>query len=61
MPGAVPATSTAALANATIKYALALANKGWEQACADDPALESGLNVHDGKILYKAVADAHNL
>ena len=61
MPGAVPATSTAALANATIKYALALANKGWEQACADDPALERGLNVHDGKILYKAVADAHNL
>ncbi len=61
MPGAVPATSTAALANATIKYALALANKGWEQACADDPALERGLNVHDGKVLYKAVADAHNL
>jgi alanine dehydrogenase len=61
MPGAVPATSTAALANATIKYALALANKGWEQACADDPALERGLNVHEGVIRYKAVAEAHNL
>jgi alanine dehydrogenase len=61
MPGAVPATSTAALANATIKYALALANKGWEQACADDPALERGLNVHEGKIRYAAVAQAHNL
>jgi alanine dehydrogenase len=61
MPGAVPATSTAALANATIKYALALANKGWEQACADDPALGKGLNVHEGKIKYKAVATAHGL
>ena len=61
MPGAVPATSTAALANATIKYALALANKGWEQACADDPALGKGLNVHEGKIKYQAVATAHVL
>ena len=61
MPGAVPATSTAALANATIKYALALANKGWEQACADDPALGKGLNVHEGKIMYQAVATAHGL
>jgi len=61
MPGAVPATSTAALANATIKYALALANKGWEAACHDDGALASGLNVHDGKILYSAVAAAHGL
>ena len=61
MPGAVPATSTAALANATIKYALALANKGWEQACADDPALGKGLNVHEGKIKYQAVATAHGL
>lgn len=61
MPGAVPATSTAALANATIKYALALANKGWEQACAEDPALGKGLNVHEGKIMYQAVATAHGL
>jgi alanine dehydrogenase len=61
MPGAVPATSTAALANATIKYALALANKGWEQACADDDALARGLNVHEGKIMYSAVAHAHGL
>jgi alanine dehydrogenase len=61
MPGAVPATSTYALANATIKYGLALANKGWEKAIADDANLAKGLNVHEGKIMYKAVADAHNL
>ena len=61
MPGAVPATSTAALANATIKYALALANKGWEKACADDAALAKGLNVHEGKIMYAAVSQAHGL
>ena len=61
MPGAVPATSTYALANATIKYGLALANKGWEKAIADDVNLAKGLNVHEGKIMYKAVADAHNL
>ena len=61
MPGAVPATSTAALANATIKYALALANKGWEKACADDAGLAKGLNVHEGKIMYEAVATAHGL
>ncbi len=61
MPGAVPATSTFALANATIRYALALANKGWEKALADDPALGAGLNVHQGKIYYEAVAHAHGL
>ena len=61
MPGAVPATSTYALANATIKYGLALANKGWEKAIADDANLAKGLNVHEGKIMYKAVAEAHNL
>jgi alanine dehydrogenase len=61
MPGAVPATSTAALSNATLKYSLALANKGWEQALADDPGFEAGLNVHDGSIKYAAVATAHNL
>jgi alanine dehydrogenase len=59
MPGAVPATSTAALSNATLKYSLALANKGWEQAMSDDGALAAGLNVHEGKIMYAAVAAAH--
>lgn len=59
MPGAVPATSTAALSNATLKYSLALANKGWEQAMADDSGLAAGLNVHEGKIMYAAVAAAH--
>jgi alanine dehydrogenase len=61
MPGAVPATSTYALANATIKYGLALANKGWQKALADDANLAKGLNVHEGKIMYEAVAMAHNL
>jgi len=61
MPGAVPATSTYALANATIKSGLALANKGWEKALADDAHLAKGLNVHEGKIMYAAVAKAHNL
>lgn len=59
MPGAVPATSTAALSNATLKYSLALANKGWEQAMSDDAGLAAGLNVHEGKIMYAAVAAAH--
>jgi alanine dehydrogenase len=61
MPGAVPATSTFALANATIKYGLTLANKGWQKATQDDAALAKGLNVHEGKIYYDAVAKAHNL
>ena len=61
MPGAVPATSTYALANATIGYGLALANKGWQRAIADDASLALGLNVHEGKILYPAVAKALNL
>jgi alanine dehydrogenase len=61
MPGAVPATSTYALANATIKYGLALANKGWQKALADDASLAKGLNVHEGRIMYEAVAKAHNL
>jgi alanine dehydrogenase len=61
MPGAVPATSTHTLANATIKYGLALANKGWQKALADDASLAKGLNVHEGKIMYEAVAKAHNL
>jgi alanine dehydrogenase len=61
MPGAVPATSTAALSNATLRYSLALANKGWEQAMKDDAVLAKGLNVHEGKVVYKAVAEAHGL
>lgn len=59
MPGAVPFTSTYALSNATLPYALALANKGWVNALAGDPALAKGLNVHEGKIYYPAVAEAH--
>jgi len=61
MPGAVPATSTYALANATIKYGLALANKGWQKALDEDANLAKGLNVHEGKIMYAAVAKAHDL
>lgn len=61
MPGAVPFTSTYALSNATLPYALALANKGWMKALAEDPALIKGLNVHESKVYYKAVADAHGL
>lgn len=59
MPGAVPVASTYALTNATLPYALALANKGWELAIEEDPALDRGLNVHAGKIRYSAVALAH--
>ncbi|MCX6443336.1 MAG: alanine dehydrogenase [Actinobacteria bacterium] len=59
MPGAVPVASTYALTNATLPYALALANQGWAVACAKDPNLAKGLNVHEGKIYYSAVAEAH--
>ncbi len=58
MPGAVPATSTRALTNATLPYVVALANKGWTKALGDDPALLQGLNVHDGVITHPAVAHA---
>lgn len=61
MPGAVPYTSTVALTNATLPYALQLANKGWQQACRDNMDLKLGLNVVDGKIVYKGVADAFGL
>ena len=57
IPGAAPNTSTAALTNATLKYALALADKGWKKACREDAALYKGLNVVEGKITFKAVAD----
>ena len=61
IPGAVPFTSTLALTNATLPYTLALACKGWKQACLDDPALALGLNVVEGKVTYKAVADVFGL
>lgn len=56
MPGAVPHTSTYALTNVTLPYAIALANKGWRQACIDDHSLALGLNVHQGHVVYAAVA-----
>jgi alanine dehydrogenase len=58
MPGAVPNTSTYALTNATLPYAVALANKGWVRAITDDGALALGLNAHAGAITYSPVADA---
>ena len=61
IPGAVPYTSTLALTNATLPYTIALANKGWQKACKDDAALAKGLNVVEGKVTYKAVADVWNL
>ena len=61
IPGAVPNTSTLALTNATLRYALALADKGWRQACKDDPALYKGLNIVNGKVVFKAVADVFDM
>ena len=61
MPGAVPMTSTEALTNATIDYAIDIANKGWKKACNDNVPLKKGLNIVNGEIVYKAVADAFNL
>jgi alanine dehydrogenase len=61
MPGAVPYTSTLALTNATLPYALKLANNGWKKACKENEDLLKGLNVVQGKVVYKAVADAFNL
>jgi alanine dehydrogenase len=58
MPGAVARTSTIALGNATMPFMLSLANKGWRQACEDDPHLLAGLNVHAGKLTYYAVGKA---
>ena len=61
IPGAVPFTSTLALTNATLPYAVALANKGWKKACTDDPALKRGLNAVEGKITFEAVAQVFGL
>ncbi len=61
MPGAVPRTSTIALTNATLPYAIQLANKGWKQACTDSLPLRKGLNVVDGKVVYEGVAEAFGM
>ena len=61
MPGAVPYTSTLALTNATLPYALQLANKGWKKACTENEELKKGLNIANGKIVYKGVSDAWDL
>ncbi|MEU1811751.1 alanine dehydrogenase [Micromonospora sp. WMMD1076] len=61
MPGAVPNTSTYALTNVTLPYALELANQGWQQALRNDPALALGLNTHAGKVVYGPVAEAHGM
>lgn len=61
IPGAVPYTSTLALTNATLPYALQLADNGWRKACACNEELRKGLNVVEGKVVYKEVAEAWNL
>lgn len=61
MPGAVPYTSTLALTNCTLPYILQLAAKGWQQACAANAELAKGLNIVNGKVVYKGVADAFQL
>jgi len=61
MPGAVPYTSTLALTNATLPYAIRLANQGWKRACQESTELRNGLNVIHGEVVYKAVADAFGL
>jgi len=61
MPGAVPNTSTWALSNATLPYILQLADKGWEKAVAENPALKAGLSTHKGQIYSAPVAEARGL
>jgi len=61
MPGAVPYTSTLGLTNVTLPYALDIANKGWKEAVEDDKELRKGLNIVNGKIVYKDVADAFDM
>lgn len=61
IPGAVPYTSTLALTNATLPYALRLADKGWKEACKADKGLAEGVNIVDGKVTFKAVAQAWDL
>ncbi len=61
IPGAVPFTSTMSLTNATLPYALRIADMGWIEACKRDSGLAEGVNVVDGKIVYKAVAEAFDM
>jgi alanine dehydrogenase len=61
MPGAVPHTSTYALTNVTVPYAVELADKGWRRALSDDPSLAKGLNTHGGAVTYGPVAEAHGM
>ena len=61
MPGAVPMTSTEGLTNATINYAIEIANKGWKQACIENNPLKKGLNIVRGDVVYQAVAEAFNM
>ncbi|MGH8919351.1 MAG: alanine dehydrogenase, partial [Actinomycetes bacterium] len=61
MPGAVPHTSTYALTNVTMPYALEIANRGWREALRHDPVLAPGLNTHEGQVTYASVAAAHGL
>jgi alanine dehydrogenase len=61
MPGAVPNTSTYALTNVTLPYAVSLASLGWQEALRADPALALGLNTHDGGVTNEPVAEAHGL
>ena len=61
MPGAVPYTSTVALTNATLPYAIALANHGWQKACRQSDELKKGLNIINGNVVYQGVAEAFNL
>jgi len=61
MPGAVPYTSTSALTNATLPYAIQLAQKGWKKACSENKELKMGLNIIHGKVVYQGVADAFEL
>jgi len=61
MPGAVPHTSTYALTNVTMPFAVEIADRGWRDALRADPVLALGLNTHDGQITYPSVAEAHGL
>ena len=61
MPGAVPLTSTVALTNATLPYAVALANQGWQEVARENPGIKAGINIAGGKVTYRGVADAFGL
>jgi alanine dehydrogenase len=61
MPGAVPHTSTYALTNVTVPYAIEIASRGWQDACRRDAALALGVNAHEGQLVYGPVGDAHGI